>query len=205
MAPRDVDFVRLKNLADGIFAVAMTFLAFTIQLPAPQPGVADGSLLSKLHGALPQLAALVFTYVLAVRYWTLHCHLHSVIVRGNGALLALNVLFLLAIVLLPFSTDVLGAFPLSGLSVAIYVGNIAAIAILLCAMWHFAVLHPEFLENPDQHRYARIARFVSGSLAAIIVLAGLLAQIRPQIGLVLVLVPILQHGLQRAAMRMEPA
>ncbi len=30
-----VDFARLTNLADGIFAVAMTFLAFSIQLPPP--------------------------------------------------------------------------------------------------------------------------------------------------------------------------
>jgi uncharacterized membrane protein len=33
-----LEFGRLTNLADGIFSVAMTFLAFTIQLPA----VADG-------------------------------------------------------------------------------------------------------------------------------------------------------------------
>jgi uncharacterized membrane protein len=206
MPPRELDFARLKNLADGIFAVAMTFLAFTIQLPAPQPGVADGSLLAKLHGVLPQLGALVVTYVLAVRYWTLHCHLHSIIVRGNGALLTLNVAFLLAIVVLPFSTDVLGTFPLSGLSVGLYVGNIAAIATLLCAMWHFAVRHPEFLEAPDQLRYARIARRISGSLALVVVVAGLLAQVVPRLGIiVLLMVPVGQFGLQRLASRMEPA
>jgi hypothetical protein len=32
------DFARLTNLADGILAVAMTFLAFTIPVPPPVPG-----------------------------------------------------------------------------------------------------------------------------------------------------------------------
>ena len=38
-----LEFGRLTNLADGIFAVAMTFLAFTIQLPATSEG-GDGGL-----------------------------------------------------------------------------------------------------------------------------------------------------------------
>ncbi len=41
-----LDFARLTNLADGIFAVAMTFLAFTIQLPATSSQSSDGFLAS---------------------------------------------------------------------------------------------------------------------------------------------------------------
>src|ERR1700704_6417396 len=47
-------FDRLTNLADGIFGVAMTFLAFTIQLPAAGEGP-DGGLAGKLTALLPQL------------------------------------------------------------------------------------------------------------------------------------------------------
>ena len=36
-------FDRLTNLADGIFGVAMTFLAFTIQVPAAGEGPDGGT------------------------------------------------------------------------------------------------------------------------------------------------------------------
>jgi hypothetical protein len=38
-----LDFARLTNLADGIFAVAMTFLAYSIQVPPPGLGAEGGS------------------------------------------------------------------------------------------------------------------------------------------------------------------
>jgi uncharacterized membrane protein len=51
------DFLRFTNLADGIFAVAMTSLAFTIQVPPPGSGP-DGSLAACLGAMLPRFGTL---------------------------------------------------------------------------------------------------------------------------------------------------
>lgn len=205
MAQRELDFARLTNLADGIFAVAMTFLAFTIQIPLPSP-TPDGDLAAKIVGLLPQLGALVITYLLAARYWALHCEMHRVIVRGDRSLVGLNILFLLAVVLLPFTTDVLGTYPLSGLSAGLYCGNIAVLAALLWCIWHYAVVHPGCLAGPDWLREARIYRRVSGIVALLIVLSAVLAQLEPRLGLAILLaIPIAQGGLRRLSRRLEPA
>ena len=75
-----LDFARLTNLADGIFAVAMTFLAFTIQLPATSSQSPMGAW-RQAAALLPQLVILAFSYGLAARCWMLHYEMHAVIVR----------------------------------------------------------------------------------------------------------------------------
>src|SRR6516225_2078660 len=74
------DFARLTNLADSIFAVAMTFLAFTIQVPSPGPAP-DGTLAARLGAMLPQFGALALSFFIAARLWMLHFRMHRVITR----------------------------------------------------------------------------------------------------------------------------
>ena len=100
----------------------MTFLAFTIQLPAAGAGPMAG-LAGKLTALLPQFLTLALSFCFAARCWVLHYRMHSVIVRGDECLLILNLCFLFGIILVPFSADVLGNFPLSALSVTVYAGD----------------------------------------------------------------------------------
>ncbi len=199
-----VDFARLANLADGIFAVAMTFLAFSIQLPTPDR-THDGGLLAKLHTVVPQLGALTLTFFIAARYWILHCDMHRMIVHGDRALVYLNLLFLFAVVLLPFSTDLLGTFPLSELNVTIYAGNLAALATLFWTIWLYAVRHPACLSGPEGLVEARIVLRVVATIALLFVAAVAVAQRFPEIALLmLILPPILQSTIGRFAGRMGP-
>lgn len=146
-----LEFSRLTNLADGIFAVAMTFLAFTIQLPAAGGGP-DGGLAGKLSALLPQLLLLAISYVISARCWVLHYRMHNVIVRGDECLMILNLCFLFGIILVPFSADVLGNFPLSPLSVSVYAANGAFISMMLTMMWSYALYHPLILSTDDARR-----------------------------------------------------
>ncbi len=147
-------FDRLTNLADGIFGVAMTFLAFTIQLPAAGEGP-DGGLAGKLTALLPQFLTLALSFFFSARCWVLHYRMHSVIVRGDECLLVLNLCFLFGIILVPFSADVLGNFPLSALSVTIYAANGTFIASMIVAIWGYALVHPHILHTEDARRLGR--------------------------------------------------
>jgi uncharacterized membrane protein len=136
------DFARLTNLADGIFAVSMTFLAFTIQVPSPGPGL-DGSLAPRLRAMLPQLGTLALSFAVAARIWTLHFKMHRVILRGDNLLLVLNLVMLFGIVLIPFSADVLSTYPLSALSVSIYAANALVMLLMDGAIWFYARTRPD--------------------------------------------------------------
>ena len=132
----------------------MTFLAFTIQLPAATVGP-DGGLAGKLSALFPQLLLLAISYVISARCWVLHYRMHSVIVRGDECLMILNLCFLFGIILVPFSADVLGNFPLSPLSVSVYAANGAFISMMLTIMWGYALYHPFILRTDDARREGR--------------------------------------------------
>jgi uncharacterized membrane protein len=165
------DFARLTNLADGIFAVAMTFLAFTIQVPPPGPGP-DGNLAAHLGAMLPQLGTLALSFFVAARLWMLHFRIHQVITHGDNVLLVLNMVFLFGIVLMPFSADVLSTYPLAPLSVSIYAANALVVLAMDVAIWHYARTHPHFLAEgtaPDyparmMHYSLQIAALFGGSI-----------------------------------------
>jgi uncharacterized membrane protein len=153
------DFARLTNLADGIFAVAMTFLAFTIQVPAPGPGP-DGGLARRLAAMLPQFGTLAFSFCVAARLWLLHFKMHGVIRRGDNFLLVLNLVLLFGIVLIPFVSDVLSTYPLSPLSVSIYATNALVMLMTDWTIWCYVRRRPHFLAEttlPDHP--ARMMRF----------------------------------------------
>jgi uncharacterized membrane protein len=165
------DFARLTNLADGIFAVAMAFLAFTIQIPPPGPG-SDGSLVARLGAMLPQFGTLALSFFIAARLWMLHFKMHRVITRGNDVLLVLNMVLLFGIVLIPFCADVLSTYPLSPLSVSIYATNTLVMLAMDVAIWCYARTRPHFLAEgtpPDyptrMMRYSlQIAAVFGGSI-----------------------------------------
>ena len=138
------DFVRLTNLADSIFAVAMTFLAYTIQLPSPGPGP-DGTLAARLGAMLPQFGTLALSFFVAGRLWVLHFKMHRVITRGDDVLLVLNMVLLFGIVLIPFCADVLSIYPLSSLSISIYAANALVMLAMDVSIWHYARTRPHFL------------------------------------------------------------
>jgi uncharacterized membrane protein len=187
----NADFARLTNLADGIFAVAMTFLAFTIQVPAPGPGP-EGDLAARLRDMLPQFGALAFSFTIAARLWTLHFNMHRVIRRGDRVLLVLNMVLLFGIVLIPFTADVLSIYPLSSLSVSIYAANAVIMLAMYAAIWHRVRTRPHLLEPATPPEYP--ARMMRDSLHIAAVFGGSIAVARfaPRAALCLwVLVPLI--------------
>jgi uncharacterized membrane protein len=115
----------------------------------------DGGLAGKLTALLPQFLTLALSFFFSARCWVLHYRMHSVIVRGDECLLVLNLCFLFGIILVPFSADVLGNFPLSALSVTIYAANGTFIASMIVAIWGYALVHPHILHTEDARRLGR--------------------------------------------------
>jgi uncharacterized membrane protein len=163
------DFVRLTNLADSIFAVAMTFLAFTIQVPPPGSGP-EGSLSARLGAMLPQFGTLALSFFIAGRLWVLHFKMHRVIRRGDDVLLVLNMVLLFGIVLIPFSADVLSIYPLSSLSVSIYATNALMAVAMDVTIWCYARTRPHFLAEGTPADYP--ARMMQNGLQIASVFGG---------------------------------
>ena len=133
-----IEIARLLNLSDSVFAVAMTFLAFTIGLPRPTN---QASLPDQLISLLPQLFALSFSYFVVARVWLVHHRIFRHMSSGHAMLAVVEFVLLFWVVILPFSADLLGTWPLQFLTVIIYATNAAAIGITQLVAIRHAMHH----------------------------------------------------------------
>jgi uncharacterized membrane protein len=126
---------RLQALADGIFAIAMTLLVFELRLP---PGTEGDHLAAALAALWPKLASFAVSFLTLGYSWIGHHNQYAVIRRVDRRFLWLNLLFFLAIVLMPFSSVLLGEFPFERVSLFVYCGNMLVAGLLLLLHWSYA-------------------------------------------------------------------
>jgi TMEM175 potassium channel family protein len=113
---------RILAFSDGVFAIAILLLLIDIKLPA---GTSITDLGAVLRSLWPNYLAFFISFVVIGLYWTAHVRLFREIVRYDWGLVWLNLLYLLFIVIIPFSTSVL-SIHFTKLSVIMYAATIAA-------------------------------------------------------------------------------
>lgn len=132
------DLARITHIGDSVFAVALTLLAVGIRLPPDLIG-------RHLTGAdlvpmLSDMGGVALSFCIASVFWLSHSvHLKRA-VRTTVRFLVADLAVLLCIVLLPISTRLLTAGPLSTASAAVYSANLLAASIALFLFRRQAVL-----------------------------------------------------------------
>src|SRR5438445_11541735 len=136
---------RVEAFSDGWLAVAATLLIFNVQIDKTAPGELLGALLA----AWPKYAVYVASFLTIGVIWMNHHGLFERIFHLDRTLVFLNLLLLMAIVFLPFSTAQLGAnilVPLDANTAAsLYAINASVIAVLFGAVLIYAVKRPHLL------------------------------------------------------------
>ncbi|MDA4121783.1 MAG: TMEM175 family protein [Thaumarchaeota archaeon] len=134
---------RLEALTDGIFATVMTVLVLTLSVPVIA-GTLTGSQLtqdlnSALQALLPNVLSYAMSFLLLAVMWISHHSVFHYIKTLDRPMIWLNILFLLSIGLVPFSTALLGRYPLEQLAVIIYGVNVVGISISMLAFLSYGV------------------------------------------------------------------
>jgi uncharacterized membrane protein len=130
---------RLEALSDGLFAIVMTLLVLELRVPELPRKVASAVLVQHLRELLPTFFSFFVTFILAAAFWFLHQRVMDVTSRLTRALIWINLLFLMFVALLPFSTALLGRYSLSNhVSLGFYFGNQLAISAVLLLHWIWA-------------------------------------------------------------------
>ena len=130
---------RIEALSDGIFAFAMTLLVLDIKMPKlPETAVQAGLLVPSLLALWPKFFSYIMSFVILGVFWVGHHGYAHFLKRTDRWLLWINLLFLLLIVCVPFSTDLLGDYPRQKVAVMIYGSNIAALGLTLHLHWWYA-------------------------------------------------------------------
>lgn len=125
---------RIISLSDGIFAFAITLLILNIVVAE---GTSNESLASVLAGLWPKYLSFLISFVVIGAYWVHHVRQMRFLRRYDSRLIWINLLFLLFIVMIPFSTSVLSGF-YGPLPVIVYAANIACAGYMSVILWAYA-------------------------------------------------------------------
>ena len=104
----NLDVRRIQSLSDSVFAIVITILAFTLVVPA---GENDEGLRRFLWDQiLPKLFIFFLGFVIVGAYWVDTHYNHHHILKVDKASIWLNILFLMFICLIPFSSGFLANY-----------------------------------------------------------------------------------------------
>lgn len=110
---------RIEALSDGIFAIASTLLVLEIRVPEIHNSSAP-QMMNALSGVLPSLVAFIFSFLNILIFWVNHDNIGKTLNYFDSKLIYLNVIFLLFISLVPFTTAFVSRYPFNLVSISIY-------------------------------------------------------------------------------------
>jgi uncharacterized membrane protein len=125
---------RINGFSDAVFAVAITLLILTIEVPV----VSNASELgSKLSALWPKFLGFLISFFIIGFFWVAHHLIFNYLKRLTPGLLWLNLVFLLFIVILPFSTDLMSEYNSSSTALMFYNANMALASLMLLLLWMY--------------------------------------------------------------------
>ena len=130
---------RVEALSDAIFAFAMTLLVLDVKIPKlPESPAMDDFLCHTLLGLWPRFLTFVMSFVILGIFWIAHHGYLHFFKRVDRYFLWINLLFLMVVVFVPFSADLLGSYPTHRISAFVYGCNISLLGLMLLWQWTYA-------------------------------------------------------------------
>lgn len=129
---------RLKALADGVFAIVMTLLVLELGVEEIAKTSANKELIHGLLEMWPRFLIYGLSFLILGIFWVIHHAIFDAIKRSDTPLIWLNILFLMFVALIPFSTSLFGKFGAKQITALIYGVNMLFLFNLGWAIWAFA-------------------------------------------------------------------
>jgi uncharacterized membrane protein len=153
---------RLLALTDGVVAIALTLLVLQLQVPVTAVLTKDPDSARALWHALnpdgSELTSYLVSFLVIAQFWMVH---HRVLrgMRGHSEGLAWrNFGFLLALTLMPFTSDLIGRYGTNPLAITFFGVNLVAISLSTQWIYLYAAKHNLIRDMARSARDERTAR-----------------------------------------------
>jgi uncharacterized membrane protein len=172
---------RVEAFSDGVLAIAITLLVLDLRVPVRETLERDGvSLATALGHEWPAFAAYVTSFLVIGIIWINHHNVFALIGRVDRGLLFLNLLLLMFVGTIPFTTALLSEYLTAGrdahTAAALYSGAMLGMGLAFGLLYARAARNPRLLAagvDPVAAR-ASVPRFTLGSAVyAVTVAVGL--------------------------------
>jgi len=135
--PHRISKGRLETMVDTIFAFAMTLLVLGMVMPQFPVSEAASVLPGYLEKLLPQFVLFIIAFLILALFWIEHHRQFHYIRIVDPTILRFNVAILIFIVLIPFNTDVSGAYDGVRIAVLLFHANILILGGLFLGQWTY--------------------------------------------------------------------
>ena len=130
---------RLAALSDGIFAVSMTLLVMDLHVPLRTMVHSEGDLTKALIHLSPQIAMYMMSFLTLGIFWVGQQTQLNFLEKSHRSLAWIHLLFLFAVTLTPFSTQLLAGYPAIRVALLFYWMNILLLGAALFLSWNCAI------------------------------------------------------------------
>lgn len=158
---------RIEALSDGIFAFAMTLLVMTLTIPEALSESTNIGLQALLFGQVHKFINYFFSFLVLATFWVVHNQQFHWIRRADLKMLWINIISLMLVAILPFSTDIAGDFRGMVAAEVFFAGNIMALGLLFLANWAYAT-HNHQMVDSSMDRKTIIRGFEQNAIIPII-------------------------------------
>ncbi|MBV6508019.1 MAG: hypothetical protein JJLCMIEE_01078 [Acidimicrobiales bacterium] len=165
------DTVRIDGFVDGFYAIAVTLLA--LQLKPPAGAVSTSQLLDNL--ADQQWWTYVLSFWIISMFWYLHVDLHEKLLVADGVVLWLNLLHLMVVACVPFTTELVNRTGDTA-AVILYAGSLMAASMLLGAVSVYALERRKLYgdqTSPLEIRQGLVSNIYANTVFALVMMLAL--------------------------------
>lgn len=135
-----LEFERVAFFTDAVYAIAMTLLIVSIDVPTLTGDIGEPRrLLGELRELVPQFFSFFLAFLLLGRYWLAHHELFSSLVGVDRTLMSLNLVYLAFIAFLPFPTELVGKYEPNPVSVVLFALCLSVVSTMEAVMFRHAV------------------------------------------------------------------
>jgi uncharacterized membrane protein len=204
---------RLLALTDGVVAIALTLLVLQLQVPVTHALKENPDSAANLWHALDvdgaEITSYLVSFVVIAQFWIVH---HRVLrgMRGHSEGLAWrNFGFLLALTLMPFTSDLIGRYGSNPVAVTLFGLNLVAISLTTQWIFLYAAGHNLMTDAARSAHDERAARVRSVMVVVIVTISLALAwtdtHLAKFVWLLFLFVPAIGERVSRRLERSRPA
>jgi uncharacterized membrane protein len=148
---------RIAGISDGIFSVGMTLLVLGLSVPALSAVRTEADLWHALLGLGPNVLVYTMSFMTLGIFWVGQGTQLNLLARSNRNYSWLQLVFLFAVTLVPFSTALLARFPTFRVALVAYWLNIVLLGMTLLAGLQYG-LRAGLFKQTDMTDVTRLMR-----------------------------------------------
>jgi uncharacterized membrane protein len=130
---------RMILFSDAVFAIVITLLVLELRTPALGAMASERDWLIAMANLVPHFGAFLLSFLVIGAIWMAHHRLFTLVQRYDERLLWPNLLLLLAVAFLPFTTTLLTTGSLASVPFAFYAGSLLIAALLKARLTRIAL------------------------------------------------------------------